>query len=138
MFPGCFGEGVYSMDGMSLNGLGAGGLGSFGCCLTGWLAVILLGCSRLGLGLSCSSEAGTEVMVTFATPFANISIELAAARLRSMILLGVKGPRSLIRTATDLPLSLLVTRTTVPKGSDMCAAVNLSLSYRSPEAVVRP
>lgn len=48
------------------------------------------------------------------------------------------GPRSLMRTSTDRPLSRLVTRTQVPNGSVRWAAVIWPMSYTSPLAVRRP
>ena len=47
----------------------------------------------------------------------------AAPRLRSMIRLLMKGPRSFIRTMTDLPVLTTITRTFVPNGRLRCAAV---------------
>src|SRR5262249_21384031 len=47
----------------------------------------------------------------------------------------VKGPRSLIRTITILPVFRQVTRTTVPKGRLRCAAVKMAGSKASPLAV---
>ena len=49
-----------------------------------------------------------------------------------------KGPRSLTRTSADWLVSRLVTRTRVPKGSVLCAAVSWCMSYTSPLAVRRP
>lgn len=49
-----------------------------------------------------------------------------------------KGPRSLIRTSTDLPFARWVTVTTLPQGSVGCAAVNLFWSKSSPLAVRLP
>ena len=47
----------------------------------------------------------------------------AAAGVTSMTRPRMNGPRSLMRTTTDFPLCLLVTRTSVPNGSVRCAAV---------------
>lgn len=44
----------------------------------------------------------------------------------------------MIRTLTDCPLLLRVTRTIVPKGSFLWAAVIARMSYLSPEAVGPP
>jgi hypothetical protein len=56
----------------------------------------------------------------------------AAARDKSMILPLLNGPRSLIRTITDLPDRTPTTRTRVPKRREGCAAVN------SPDAACMP
>jgi hypothetical protein len=62
----------------------------------------------------------------------------APAGVRSMTRPRMKGPRSLMRTTTLLPLRLLVTRTCVPKGRVRCAAVNPPGLARSPLAVLLP
>src|SRR5690606_36188908 len=62
----------------------------------------------------------------------------APARDRSMILPGLNGPRSLMRTTTDRPLSRLVTVTSELNGSSLCAAVSWLGSKISPVAVRRP
>src|SRR5690606_4197712 len=59
----------------------------------------------------------------------------AAAFDRSITLPLMNGPRSLIRTVTDLPLRWLVTTTLVPKGRVRWAAVIAAGFIRSPEAV---
>ncbi len=41
-----------------------------------------------------------------------------------------------MRTTTERPLRVFVTRTCVPSGSERCAAVIACLSKRSPEAVI--
>jgi hypothetical protein len=66
-------------------------------------------------------------ILTRATPVLNPSAA-AALEERSMILPWTCGPRSLIRTCTDLPFSRLVTLMTVPSGKVRCAAVRASLS----------
>src|SRR5690606_29640732 len=48
----------------------------------------------------------------------------------------MNGPRSLMRTITDLPLRWLVTLIFVPKGSERCAAVIAAGFMRSPLAVL--
>src|SRR5687767_11619461 len=50
----------------------------------------------------------------------------------------LKGPRSLTRTTTDLPLRTLRTSRSVPNGSEGWAAVISFISKRSPLAVRRP
>src|SRR6266446_966312 len=50
----------------------------------------------------------------------------------------LKGPRSLIRTTTERPFRLWVTRTNVPNGSVRCAAVNRAGWDASPLAVLPP
>lgn len=50
----------------------------------------------------------------------------------------MKGPRSLMRTTTSLPLTCDLTRTRVPKGSVLCAAVSSLVLKRSPLAVRLP
>ena len=47
----------------------------------------------------------------------------AAAGVTSITRPRTNGPRSLIRTTTEWPLRLLVTRTLVPNGNVRCAAV---------------
>lgn len=59
----------------------------------------------------------------------------AAAFDRSMIRPLTNGPRSLIRTTTDLPVRELVTFTLVPKGRLRCAAVIFAGFIISPDAV---
>jgi len=51
---------------------------------------------------------------------------------------GTKGPRSLIRTFTDLPFSGFVTLTTEPIGSVLEAAVSALGLYTSPLVVFCP
>src|SRR5690606_1965103 len=58
----------------------------------------------------------------------------AAALERSMTRPLMKGPRSLMRTTTVLPLRRLVTFTFVPKGRLRWAAVNAAGFIRSPDA----
>src|SRR3954470_18077733 len=62
----------------------------------------------------------------------------AAAFERSMTRLWAYGPRSLIRTTTDLPVRSLVTWTLVPTGKVLCAAVRARVLNRSPLAVFLP
>lgn len=50
----------------------------------------------------------------------------------------MKGPRSLMRTVTVLPLARFTKRTFVPNGRDLCAAVSPFGLKRSPEAVLVP
>jgi hypothetical protein len=70
--------------------------------------------------------------VTLQTPWHPI---LRAAPLeRSIVLPLMKGPRSLILTTTDLPL--WVTRTIVPIGNVLCAAVIPHGLNFSPDAVI--
>src|SRR5437868_694550 len=62
----------------------------------------------------------------------------AAAGVRSITRPRTKGPRSLMVTTTERPLLRLVTRTLVPNGRLLCAAVYaLALAY-SPLAVFPP
>src|SRR6185312_3139979 len=74
-------------------------------------------------------------MRTGATPASFIPSSLAAAGERSMTRPRMKGPRSLMRTVTELPLERLVTRTRVFSGSERCAAVISVLLIFSPLAV---
>jgi len=67
-----------------------------------------------------------------------IPMARAAPLLRSIERPLTNGPRSLIRTITDLPLWEFVTRTRVPKGSVRCAAVMAPGLNLSPEAVRCP
>src|SRR5215218_7155328 len=62
----------------------------------------------------------------------------AAAFERSMTRPWAYGPRSLMRTTTDLPVRSLVTRTLVPNGRVLCAAVRALVLNRSPLAVFLP
>lgn len=62
----------------------------------------------------------------------------AAPRARSMERPATKGPRSLMRTTTERPVAVLVTRTRVPKRRVRWAAVRAFWSKRSPLAVSRP
>src|SRR3954463_5333301 len=48
------------------------------------------------------------------------------------------GPRSLMRTTTDWPVRSLVTRSLVPNGRVLCAAVSAWVLNRSPFAVRFP
>ena len=48
----------------------------------------------------------------------------------------MNGPRSFMRTTTDLPLFGLVTFNLVPNGKVLCAAVKLAGFMRSPLAVM--
>ena len=60
---------------------------------------------------------------TRAKPASSMPICWAARRDMSMMRPLMKGPRSLMRTSTCLPLSIRVTRTHVPNGRLRCAAV---------------
>src|SRR5215212_9121271 len=62
----------------------------------------------------------------------------AAAFERSMTRPWAYGPRSLIRTTTDLPVRSLVTRTLVPNGRVLWAAVRSWVLKVSPFAVHLP
>src|SRR5690606_37418201 len=75
---------------------------------------------------------------TRATPEPTMPTASAPARERSMTRPGLNGPRSLMRTTTERPLSSLTTRTRVLKGSVLCAAVSWLGSKISPLAVRRP
>ena len=68
---------------------------------------------------------GFVAIWTFATPSFSIPIFWAAARERSIFRPFTKGPRSLIVTATDFPVSMLVTTALVPRGNVGWAAVSL-------------
>ncbi len=67
-----------------------------------------------------------------------LAISIKARLERSISLDLTKGPLSMTSTITDLPLAELVIFTLVPKGSFLCAAVYLFLSYRFPLAVFLP
>ena len=60
----------------------------------------------------------------------------AAAFERSITRPFMNGPRSLMRTTTDLPFFGLVTLSLVPNGRVLCAAVKLAGFMRSPFAVL--
>src|SRR5689334_6434623 len=75
-------------------------------------------------------------MQTGAWPELIMPMRCAAALERSMMRPRMKGPRSLMRTITLLPVRLLVTRTFVPKGRLRWAAVMAEAFMRSPEAVL--
>ncbi len=77
-----------------------------------------------------------RLMQTLVTPACLKPNWFAAALDTSIILPPTKGPRSLMRTLTLLPLRRLVTRTTEPKGRERCAAVSLLGFMRSPFAVI--
>ncbi len=62
-------------------------------------------------------------MRTRAVPVRQTPILMAAARDKSKMRPGTKGPRSDMVTTTDLRLERLVTRTTVPMGRVRWAAV---------------
>ncbi len=62
-------------------------------------------------------------MRTLAVPCSSISSRSAALFDTSITLSCTNGPRSLIRKTRDLLFSKLVTRTVVPRGSNLCAAV---------------
>src|SRR5215813_13740069 len=102
-----------------LRGVPCGG-GRFTCfvllvrLLGGWLATILR-----------PSEpcAGRGLIRTLLTPGSTIPSLRAAPCERSIARPRIKGPRSVIRTCTDLPLVRLVTSTRVPSGSVGWAAV---------------
>lgn len=75
---------------------------------------------------------------TAVTPRCRIPRAFMAASLRSMMRVGLNGPRSLMRTTTSCPVTTLRTRTRVPMGSVRWAAVKPWRSKRSPLAVRRP
>ena len=60
---------------------------------------------------------------------------VAAALERSITRPLMNGPRSLMRTTTDLPLCRLTTVHVVPNGKVRCAAVISAGFMRSPDAV---
>ena len=62
------------------------------------------------------SESENHSIRTCAIPDFNMPSALAAARETSMTRPFSKGPRSLIRTSTDLPLVKLMTFTLLPQG----------------------
>lgn len=62
------------------------------------------------------SESENHSIRTCAIPDLTMPSALAAARETSMIRPFSKGPRSLIRTSTDLPLVKLMTFTLLPQG----------------------
>src|SRR5688572_17945416 len=68
----------------------------------------------------------------------DIPIARAPAGVRSITRPRTNGPRSLMRTTTDLLLRRLVTRTRVPNGKVLCAAVSAPEFTRSPLAVRPP
>ena len=72
-------------------------------------------------------------MVTFWVD--RMPIALAAPKDRSSVRPEVKGPRSFTRTETVLPILGFPTRRQVPKGNDLCAAVNPFALKASPDAV---
>src|ERR1041384_2826252 len=74
----------------------------------------------------------TTARLTGARP--DIPIARAPAGVRSITRPRTNGPRSLIRTTTDLLFRVLVTRTMVPNGSLRCAAVSAPDETRSPLA----
>ena len=75
---------------------------------------------------------------TAATPARFMSSALAACGERSRMRPRVYGPRSLILTMTERPLSRFVTFAKDASGSERCAAVAVMVSRTSPLAVGRP
>ena len=82
--------------------------------------------------------ADTTSSRTFASPARRIPSRVAAAVDRSITRPGLRFPRSLIRTTTDLRFRRLITLTNVPNGSVGWHAVSASLLKISPLAVCRP
>lgn len=85
--------------------------------------------------LLLNSSHGITSISTSATPLLISSILANAPLVRSMILPLTYGPRSFIRTMTYFLFRIFVTRTLVPKGSDLWAADNEKLLKCSPLAV---
>ena len=82
--------------------------------------------------------AATRLTLTRAIPLSVMPSCSAALLERSRLRPRMCGPRSLIRTVTDLPVVGLVTCTFEPIGNVLDAAVRSSGSYGSPLAVGRP
>ena len=93
-----------------------------------------------GIFADYSSLASSErtASSTLPEPMRAMPISFAAASERSITRLEWNGPRSLMRTMTESPVSALVTRSFVPKGSEGWAAVRSSGLKRSPLAVRAP
>ena len=85
-------------------------------------------CYHSQLFLLVISGTSKTLIITGTTPAFIISNSFAAATDRSIIQPGPNGPLSVISTSTVFPFFLFVTRTTVPNGNVLCAAVNLFLS----------
>jgi len=83
-------------------------------------------------------DAQTLLYEHLTSPLPRLAICLKAASDRSRILPATNGPRSLIRTTTVFPFSLLVTLTRVPNGRVLWAAVKAFLLNFSPLAVGKP
>ena len=75
---------------------------------------------------------------TATTPSPTMSMRRAAPFDRSTTRPSTNGPRSFTTTRTDCPVSVRLTRITVPKGRVGWAAVRLRGAKRSPEAVGLP
>jgi hypothetical protein len=82
------------------------------------------------------SAVQTLLKQTCPWPRPIMPILLAAAFDKSNTRPLMNGPRSLMRTTTDLPLFGLVTFSLVPNGKVLCAAVSLAGFMRSPDAVL--
>src|SRR5262249_40280616 len=89
-----------------------------------------------GAGVVC--QPCSTSYFTVITPALWLAMVLNAAGVRSRQRLATNGPRSLIRTTTDLPLLTFVTLTRVLNGRVLCAGVK-SLTWKiSPLAVRLP
>src|SRR5438046_7943637 len=76
--------------------------------------------------------------LTIAIPASMMPKALAAACDKSIMRPFTYGPRSLISTSTEPPVSILVTLALLPRGRVLWAAVNLESSKVSPFAVFFP
>src|SRR5271154_1012521 len=85
-----------------------------------------------------AAPAARGSTTTAAPPAGSIPRSLAARGDRSMIKRWLYGPRSLILTITERPLSRLVTLAQDPSGSERCAAVGVTVSSGSPLEVRAP
>src|SRR5574344_82252 len=88
--------------------------------------------SSVGISSLLSARYGTTMLLygttsTNATPLLKIPNLLAAPKDKSIILLRLKGPRSVTLTITSAPLAGFVTFRRVPKGKDLWAHIILSL-----------
>lgn len=89
-------------------------------------------------GYDCRNRACHRITsrLTAASPL-NASAR-APANVRSITRPRTNGPLSVIVTTAERPLCLLVTRTLVPNGNDLCAAVRAPSFNRRPLAVRVP
>ena len=80
------------------------------------------------------TEKRKVLFISRAMPWPCMPMTPAAALDKSMMRPAMYGPRSLIVTVTDRPFARCVTRTRVPNGRVLCAAVMAFGLNQPPEA----